>query len=304
MDLQVRSAALQRHKPHEGIFDRVFDKLNVFIVLLVCVLIIYPFLNILAVSLSDSSEIIKNVITIFPRKINLLAYEKILVEMSIIRNGLKNSILYTASGTALSLVLTASCAYGLSRKSIVGKRLFLAIVSIPLFFEGGIVPLYILVDKLEMIDTIFAVILPYAILSYNLIIMRSFFQKLPDEIIESSAIEGATAIDTFLKVALPMSGNVLLTIGLFYALYYWNSFQFPLFFLYDRDMFPLSIILKELLVTSNSISHDNISRAENAVHMRAIQSATIIISVIPIMVFYPFIQKLFARGIMVGALKG
>ena len=176
-------------------------------------------------------------------------------------------------------------------------------VSIPLFFNGGMIPTYMVIYKLGMRDTLWAIILPWAILSFYLILFKSFFEEIPEEIIESASIDGANDILIFIRIILPMSTTIVASIGLFYAIDNWNNFTNALLYIYNPEKYPLSLVLRNLLVAESEIAQANDSSKEFVVR-EAIQSATIIISMIPIMLLYPFLQKYFTKGIMLGAVKG
>ncbi|WP_127586304.1 carbohydrate ABC transporter permease [Paenibacillus koleovorans] len=282
--------------------DRLIDWSFALIAIAACLLTLYPIVYILAVSFSSSTEIVNNNITFFPKGTTLAAYFKVL-DMENVRNGIVNSLLYTSVGTVINLVLTTALAYALSRKRLIARKLMMLLVTIPLFFNGGMIPTYIVIFKLGLKDSMWAVILPWAVLSFYLILMKAFFEDIPEEIIESAAIDGANDFMVFIRIILPMSTTIIASIGLFYAIDNWNNFTNALLYLYKPEKFPLALVLRNLLVAEGEMAQSNNS-AEEFVAREAIQSATIILSMIPIMLVYPFLQKYFAKGIAMGALKG
>lgn len=282
--------------------ERLIDWTFAVVAIATILLTLYPIVYILAVSLSSSAEIVKNNITFLPKDFTLSAYTKVL-NMDHVRNGIMNSIFYTTVGTFINLVLTTALAYALSRKRLIGKKLFMIIVTIPLFFNGGMIPTYMVIFKLGMKDSIWAVILPWAVLSFYLILIKAFFEDIPEEIMESASIDGANDFMIFVRIVLPMSTTIIASVGLFYAIDNWNNFTNAMLYLYKPEKYPLSLVLRNLLVAEGEIAQSNNS-AEEFVTREAIQSATIIISLIPIMLVYPFLQKYFAKGIAMGALKG
>ena len=278
------------------------DILLSFVALVACVVVVYPLIYTASVSLSASAEIAANDVTFFPRSFTTVAYDRVL-HMRKVTLGFKNSVVYTTVGTCINILLTTSLGYAISRRELVGRKFFTILLTIPLFISGGIVPTFMVIKMLGMIDTMWAVILPFAVLSYYLIIVKSFYESIPDSIIESAKIDGANDISIFWRIIIPMSTTIIATIGLFYAIYNWNNFRNPLFYLNDNDKFPLVIVLKNMLVSTEMISYTQKS-GEEIVSLEAMQSATIVISVIPILIVYPFVQKYFKQGVTMGSVKG
>lgn len=282
--------------------DIVFDVFNTVICLAAVAAVLYPFLYIVSVSLSDSVWISRNAVTFYPLGINLEAFKRILA-MEKIRQSFLNSVFYTVFGTVLNLALTTMLAFPLSRKRLFGRKFFVGMIVIPLFFSGGIIPTYMVVHYLGIKNTLWSIVLPWAILSYYLILVKTFFEGIPEEILESASIDGSNDLRTYLNIVLPLSAAIIATVGLFYAVDNWNNFSNALFYLYDQRKYPLSLVLKEMLVTMEG-AQNTISTNEKLVVQEAIQSAVIVVSVLPLMVIYPFVHKYFRRGITLGALKG
>ena len=285
-----------------SIYDVVFKVFLAFVAVFTAVVTLYPIIYIFSVSISDSSEIVRNTIVLLPKSPTLAAYEKVW-SMANVRRSLFNSILYTSVGTVINLILTSSLAYAVSRKQLVGKKIFMMMITIPLFFSGGMIPTYMVIYGLGLKDSIWSVILPWAILSFYLLLFKTFYEDIPDEIMESASIDGANDIVIFFRIVIPMSTTIMASVGLFYAIDNWNNFTNALLYLYDPDKFPLALVLRNYLVAEGETSQSNATQ-ENFVVREAIQSAMIIISLIPIMMVYPFLQKYFTKGVMLGAVKG
>ena len=285
-----------------SIYDVVFKVFLAFVAVFTAVVTLYPIIYIFSVSISDSSEIVRNTIVLLPKSPTLAAYEKVW-SMANVRRSLFNSILYTSVGTVINLILTSSLAYAVSRKQLVGKKIFMMMITIPLFFNGGMIPTYMVIYGLGLKDSIWSVILPWAILSFYLLLFKTFYEDIPDEIMESASIDGANDIVIFFRIVIPMSTTIMASVGLFYAIDNWNNFTNALLYLYDPDKFPLALVLRNYLVAEGETSQSNATQ-ENFVVREAIQSAMIIISLIPIMMVYPFLQKYFTKGVMLGAVKG
>ncbi|MEN6312747.1 MAG: carbohydrate ABC transporter permease [Clostridiaceae bacterium] len=285
-----------------GFGDKIFEVLLLLVAVFTIAITLYPIIYIFSVSISDSAEVVRNNIVLLPKNPTLAAFKKVW-GMENVRRGLANSIMYTVVGTAINLILTSSLAYAVSRKRLVCRKLFMIMISIPLFFNGGMIPTYMVIYNLGLKDSIWAVILPWAVLSFYLILFKTFFEDIPDEIMESATIDGANDITIFFRIVLPMSTTIMASIGLFYAIDNWNNFSNALLYLYDSDKYPLSLVLRNYLVAENETAQSNTGQSE-FVAREAVQSAMIIISLIPIMTLYPFLQKYFAKGVMLGAIKG
>ena len=285
-----------------SIYDVVFKVFLAFVAVFTAVVTLYPIIYIFSVSISDSSEIVRNTIVLLPKSPTLAAYEKVW-SMANVRRSLFNSILYTSVGTVINLILTSSLAYAVSRKQLVGKKIFMMMITIPLFFSGGMIPTYMVIYGLGLKDSIWSVILPWAILSFYLLLFKTFYEDIPDEIMESASIDGANDIVIFFRIVIPMSTTIMASVGLFYAIDNWNNFTNALLYLYDPDKFPLALVLRNYLVAEGEMSQSSTTQDDFVVR-EAIQSAMIIISLIPIMMVYPFLQKYFTKGVMLGAVKG
>jgi len=214
-----------------------------------------------------------------------------------------NTLYYVSLGTTLSLAVTSAAAYALSKKKLVFQDKFMKFIIITMFFSGGMIPIFLTVNNLGLYDTVWAIVLPGMVSSWNLIIMRSFFQSFPDEIEESGELDGLNDIGTFWYLVMPVSKAVLATIGLFYAVSLWNSYYNPFIFLSSQDKFPLQVILRSLLESGEGLDGGS-KVSDQPVIVESLKYATIIISVVPIIAVYPFLQKYFVTGVMIGSIKG
>jgi len=278
--------------------------LRTFFMALIVFLTLYPFIYMIAVSLSESIYVMKNEIWFYPKGLNFKMYGLVLKDERIFTS-YRNTIVYVILGTSLSLILTSLSAYALSKKDrLVFASFFNIMMLFTMFFSGGMIPLYLNVRDLGIYDTLWAVILPPAISAWNLIIMRTFFSVYPVEIEESGRLEGLNDFGIFMFLVLPTSGAIMATIGLFYAVGLWNSFMGPFLYLKSQSKYPLQIVLREIVLQGSNFNNDVVSVGDEIVREDSLKYATIIISVIPIIAVYPFIQKYFVKGVMIGAIKG
>ncbi|SEG56102.1 carbohydrate ABC transporter permease [Paenibacillus sp. UNC499MF] len=279
----------------------LFDLMNVIILSLVAAATVYPVLYIIAVSFSDSAYIVQNKVFLWPRGFNLDAYKEILQNPRIPRAYL-NTILYTGVGTFINLLMTAVAAYPLSRKTFFGRKYFMIAIVITMFLNGGIIPTYIVVQKLHLLDTIWALVLPNAIWTIELLILKSFYESMSSSLRESALIDGASEYRILFSIIIPLSKPALASIGLFYFMGHWNSFFLPLIYLNDANLYPLQVVLRDMLIFDQAKESGLVDQA--ALTPEAMKNATIFISMIPVLLIYPFAQKYFAKGIMLGSEKG
>lgn len=279
----------------------LFDIINGLLLISIGAIMLYPIVYIVAVSFSDTIYIIQNKITFYPKGFNIEAYKMILKDSRIPRAYL-NTLLYTASGTAINLLMTAVAAYPLAKKDLFGRKFFLTAIVFTMFFNGGMIPTYIVVQKLHLIDTMWALIIPNAIWTMELLILKSFYESLSPSLYESAIIDGASEYKILFKIILPLSKAALASISLFYFMGHWNSFFLPLIYLNDAKKFPLQIILRDMLIYDTAKESSLIEQARMT--PEAMKNATIFLSMVPVMMIYPFAQKYFAKGVMLGSVKG
>ncbi|UKS28324.1 carbohydrate ABC transporter permease [Paenibacillus sp. HWE-109] len=280
----------------------VFSILNLVLMLCVVVITLYPFLYMLAVSLSESTFVMKGAVTWYPKGFNLDMYKLVLKDSRIMK-GFLNTILYTALGTAVSLIITAFGAYAITKKEMIFTKGFTLMVVITLFFSGGMIPTFLVVKSYGLMDTVWAMVLPNAVNSWNLLVMCSFFRGIPKEIEESGKMDGLNDIAIALRIVFPMSKAVFTAIGLFTMVGLWNDFFTPLLYLRDVNLFPLSVVLRNIMLAGQMASEATSSQGD-AIVSESLKYAVLMVSILPILLLYPFLQKYFDKGVWVGSIKG
>jgi len=285
-----------------------FDLLNTVLMLALIATTLYPFLYILFSSVSEAVQLMQHRgIMWIPQGFSLEAYKTVFANDSVI-TGYKNTIFYVVAGTAFNLLMTSMGAYVLSRRNVLLKKPIMIMIMITMFFGGGIIPSYLLINDLGLINTRAALIIPGAISTWNLIVMRTSFQAVPHSLEESARIDGANDFTILFRIILPLSLPVLAVMTLFYAVGHWNSYFSALIYLTDASKFPLQLVLREVLLTNHMTN--NMEEMLTGVPSEAryqvsetIKYATIMIATAPILILYPFLQKYFVKGVMIGSLK-
>jgi len=280
-----------------------FDALNALILTGVVGACLYPFVYMLAVSLSDSASIASGEVWLWPKGINLDMYQYVFEDGRVLK-GYKNTLIYVVLGTAISLLVTALGAYSLSKAKLVMGKPILMLIVFTMFFNGGMIPTFLVVKELGFVNTIWGMVLPGAVATWNLLIMRTFFMGMPQELEESGKIDGLSEIGIFFRIVLPLSKPVLATIGLYYAVGMWNNFMGPLLYLRDADMQPLQVILRNIVLSGQLTGTDGPVVGDIVVVEDGLKFATIMVSTVPILLVYPFIQKYFVKGALIGSVKG
>ena len=297
---------LKRKKRKKVWQDYVFDIVNATVMSLVCLVIAYPLYYVLIASFTDPTIVNSGKILLYPEKLFLGGYKKIL-EYRPIWTGYANTILYTITGTAVAIIATIPCAYSLSRKSLWGRRILNFLFTFTMFFNGGIIPLYLIINNIGIYDTIWAMILPTAVSVYNLIVCRSFFDSnLPEELYDAAKIDGCNDFDFFFRIALHLSSTIIAVMILFYATAIWNSFMNALMFMGTQDKMPLQVILRNFVFANhtNALTTSGTEVAQRMKMAEQLKYAIIVVSALPLLVVYPFVQKYFAKGVLMGAVKG
>lgn len=273
-----------------------------FIIMLIT---LYPFYNVFVVSLSSGTAVMQGKVVWYPVGVTLKTYEILFRDNSII-SAYINTFKYTFFGVLLNLVMSIMCAYPLSRRDFTGRKFFSVMIVFTMYFSGGIIPLYLLVKKLYMIDTIWAIILPTAINTYNMILLRTFMAGIPDALHESARIDGADDFCILFRIVIPLSKAILATIALFYTVEHWNSFMPSLLYLNKKNMFPIQLLLRNMVLMGDlSDQKDALGGANDfLITETTIKYAAIMVTTLPILVVYPFVQKYFVKGVMIGSLKG
>ncbi len=304
-------AGLRRTMRSEGAGDRAFDVFNTLLLVTVGLLIVVPVLNVVASSFSSSDHILAGDVTVYPRGFTLLSYERIF-RYKLVLSGFLNSLFYVTAGTSLNLVLTVCLAYPLSRKDLRGLAIIGIFVLIPMFFRGGIVPTFLVVNSLGLVNTRWAVILPAGLSIWNTIVARTYFANLPRELTEASEIDGCSDLRFLAQVVMPLSRPILAVLVLWYAIDHWNTYFNALLYLFDESKFPLQLVLARILIINESIiaqamaggDIDIRTLMESTEILQTLKFALIVVASVPMMILYPFIQKHFAKGVMVGSIKG
>lgn len=290
------------HKRSLG--EWIFSGVNTCFMILLCFVTLYPFLYVLFASLSDPTEMARfRGMLFYPKGFNLEAY-KAVMDNPMILTGYRNTIFYVAGGTAINLLMTTLGAYALSRRNVYFSNSIMFMIVITMVFNGGLIPTFLLVNSLGMLDTPWALLLPGAVSSFNLIIMRTAFQAVPVSLEESARIDGANDWTIMSRIIVPLSMPVIAVMILWYAVGHWNSYFSALIYLRDRDLFPLQLVLREILISNSTDSMTTDAAASDRLDIGiTIKYATIIISTLPILCLYPFLQKYFVHGVLIGALK-
>ncbi|TNJ65226.1 carbohydrate ABC transporter permease [Paenibacillus hemerocallicola] len=285
--------------------ERLFDGANVIFLIMLSVVTIYPFLYVLFASLSDPAWVVQmRGLIWYPKDITLEAYKLVFANPAIL-TGYANTLFYVIVGTALNILMTSLGAYALSRESVMWKNPIMFLIVFTMFFNGGLIPTYLLVNNLGLLDSRWALIIPSAMSAYNLIIMRTSFQGIPVSLEESAKLDGANDFTVLFRIVLPLSMPVVAVMILFYGVGHWNSWFNALIYLRTRDLYPLQLILREILITNSTDSMmTGVGGADKMPIGETIKYATIIVATIPILLLYPFLQKYFVKGVMIGAIKG
>lgn len=280
----------------------LFGMINTLILTCLAIITVYPLVYITAVSLSATSEVVQGNITLFPKGFNLDAYAQVLNDDRVPRAYL-NTIFYTALGTVMNLLLTAIAAYPLARKDFFGRKFFLLAIIMTMFLNPGIIPNYLIVSELGLLDSVWALVLPNAIWTFELLILKSFYENMSESLREAAVVDGASEYRILFQIVIPLSKPALASIGLFYFMGHWNSFFIPLIYLNDASMYPLQVVLRDMLIFSENGNNPSLVDAA-ALAPQAMKNATIVLSMIPVLLIYPFAQKYFAKGVMLGSEKG
>ncbi|CAG7629919.1 L-arabinose transport system permease protein AraQ [Paenibacillus solanacearum] len=287
--------------------DKITEAVNYALLTLISLIVLYPLLFVLVASISNPESVLRGEVWLWPKDITFVGYERILGNPEIMRS-YGNTIAYTIVGTAVNLVMTIAAAYPLSRKDFAGRGLFTALIVFTMFFSGGMIPTYLIIKKLGLLGSFWVMIIPSAVSVWNVIIMRTFFTTgIPVEMQEAAAMDGCTNMQLLMRIVLPLSMPVIAVMVLFYSVGHWNAYFNALLYLNDRGMYPLQLILREILVQGQmqemvDVSDDSLARS--MMDAEAIKYAAVIVANLPVLMLYPFLQKYFVKGVMIGAVKG
>lgn len=289
--------------------DKLFTIINIILVSVISLIILYPLVFVVNASFSDPTRIYEVPLLLYPRGFNIEGYKEVLKSTDI-WVGFKNAVLYTVLGTIINLIVTTVAAYPLSRPGLRGKRIITLFFTITMFFSGGLIPTYLVNQQLGIINSLWVMILPGALGVYNMILMRTYFsQNIPNDLIESAYIDGANDLWLLWKVVLPLATPIIAVMAMFYGVGRWNSYFDALIYLQDRARYPLQIILREILVQGQFGQDMNqviAGSAESELLMlkMTLKYSVVIVSSLPVLLFYPVVAKYFEKGILVGSIKG
>jgi putative aldouronate transport system permease protein len=299
-ELKKREPASRRIRTSRG--EKIFQVINTIVLLGVMAVTLYPFVNIIAQSFSGESFIRAGEVNLWPKGFNTTTYQLVLND-SMFWTNYKNTVIYTVVATAIAMVLTTCYAYVLSKKKLRGRNFLIGVAVFTMFFNGGLIPNYVLISSLGMTNTLWAIVIPNAISVFNLLVMKAFFESLPEELEEAGQIDGLSIFGIFFRIVLPLSKAVMATMVLFYAVAFWNSW-FQAFLYMDRaELFPVTVYLRNLIAGASTATSAG-GGSDLAQIASNIQSVTMVLTVLPILCLYPFVQRYFVSGIMLGSVKG
>ncbi|MBQ8974025.1 MAG: carbohydrate ABC transporter permease [Clostridia bacterium] len=288
--------------------DVIFDTVNVILLALVAIIIIYPLLYVVSASFSDPISVTAGKMILWPVDVTMDNYAQVFKNASIM-TGYRNSLIILALGTATNLVMTILCAYPMSRKDLWGRNVLMKLMTFTMFFGGGLIPTYLMVSKtMHLMNNWGALILPGAISVYNMIIMRTYFMtSIPYELQEAADIDGCSPLGTLIRIILPLSGPIIAVLGLYYGVGHWNSYFSALLYINKEPIQPLQLYLRKVLTLNSAQSlMDTASdeAARQAMRAETIKYSVIVVSSVPMLLIYPFVQRFFVKGVMIGAIKG
>lgn len=286
--------------------DRAFNIVNAVVMTLITVVIVYPLYYVLLASITDPVTVNSGKLLFYPESPYFEGYARAF-DYAPLWTGYGNTLKYTVVGTAVALLCTIPAGYALSRMDLPGRRVIMFLFTFTMFFSGGIIPLYLVIKSLHMYDTIWAIVLPVAVSAYNLIVCRSFFDTgIPTEMLEAARIDGCTDFKFFFRIVIPLSSTIIAVMCLFYATALWNMFFNPLMFLSGKENMPLQVVLRDLVLMNQATSMTN-NAEEIAMRQKLVEQlkyCIVVLAAAPLLIVYPFLQKYFAKGVMVGAVKG
>lgn len=269
--------------------------------------IIYPMLHVFSVAFASYADYLRRPWMFYPKEIDLQAFQKVFSSM-LIWNSYKNTVIITVSGTLLTLILTTLTAYPISRPYLKGRGVFTTIIIITMVFSGGIIPKFLVMKSIGLYNNLLSLIIPSALSAFNIILMINFFQAMPESLLEAARIDGANEPRILAQIVVPLSKPILATIALFAAVGYWNNYFSAVMYIRKQELWPVQLVLREIVLANNTAALDagnNLAEAGGqAVYTKSLQYASLIVVMLPIMCVYPFLQRYFAKGVMLGAVKG
>ena len=288
--------------------DQIFNLFNLLAVTLFMLIVLYPLIYVVSCSISDPNLVGSGEVWLLPKGLTFEGYKRVFRDQNIMI-GYANTLFYTVIGTLINLILTLTAGYALSKKTLPGRGLIMAFMFITMYFSGGLIPSYLLIKKMNLLDTRLILLIIGAVSVYNVIISRTFFQNIPKELEEAAVIDGCSTTRVFMQIVLPVSKALLGVITLYYAVGHWNSYFNAMIYISDTNKQPLQIFLRQILVTeqmsaamADNVDSDVLVEIEKVKHL--LKYAVIIVSSLPVLVLYPFLQKYFDKGILIGSIKG
>ena len=290
--------------------DKAFDRLNILFVSIITLIIIYPLIFVISASISDPQAVNTGKMWLWPVDITFDGFQRVF-QNDAIWTGYKNTILYTVVGVIIHLFVLLPASYALSRKELAGKKFWLWFILFTMLFNGGLIPTYLVVRNLQMLDTMWAIVIPGVVGAWSILVARTFFQQtIPDQLVEASKIDGASDFYLFIKVVLPLSLPIIAVMALFHGVALWNQYFNALIYLRTEDKFPLQLILRQILIL-NEVNASSISNAAGSAQSFAeqvktaslVKYAVIIVSALPLLIVYPFLQRFFVKGVLIGSVK-
>lgn len=307
-NLQGNSSAysLRKKSIRSSKSDLIFDIINYSLLIIILLSVLYPLWFIIIASFSDSSKVLAGDVWLYPKGFHFGAYERVFKDSRIMM-GYKNTIIYTVCGTFLNICATTAAAYPLSRKDFAGRNVLTAILAFTMFFSGGLIPTYLVYKQIEIVNTFWVMVLPGMVSVYNMVIMRTFFADIPFDLQEAAFMDGASNFQILFRIILPLSAPVIAVMVMFYGVGHWNSFFNALVFLTNKKLYPLQLIIRDILIVGASATSEGTGDSSIADKMKiaeALKYSVIVVSSLPVLALYPMLQKYFIRGVMVGAIKG
>ena len=297
----------RKHHPiRDTLGDRLFYAVCYLITALFMLAVLYPLVYILSASFSSADAITSGRMWLYPVDFSLVGYRYIL-KYDAIWLGYRNTLLYTFAGTLINVAMTMTCAYGLSRRGMRGRRFFTMLFTFTMIFSGGMIPNYLLMKNLKILNTVWCMLLPGAISAYNLIVAKTFIENsIPGDLLEAARIDGCSDVRFFFSIVLPLSKAILAVLLLMYAAAHWNAYFNAFLYLTDKKLYPLQIFLRQILVQSNMSADmlDPEAMAQMQTLQQILKYAVIVVSTAPMLCLYPFVQKYFRQGVMIGSIKG
>lgn len=286
--------------------DRIFNAFNLIFLVILFILAAYPLYFIIIASVSEPNLVNAGKVLFYPKGFTWSGYERIF-SIRKVWVGYGNTIIYTSVGTVISLILTLSAGYALSRRSLPMRGFFMGLFTVTMFINGGMIPMYLLIDKLNMLDTIWSIILPGALSVWNLIIARTFFQStITDDLVGAAEIDGCGQLRFFFAIALPLTKALVAILALYYMVGLWNSYFNAILYLKTPAKYPLQLILREILIMDQNqeMLNDMWEAIERQKTAELVKYSVIVVSTLPLICIYPFVQRFFIKGVMIGSLKG